>query len=100
MRKELITKKELMQMKPNELNVQQTLISQDLSVSLDEVSQYVDIIKNKAFADAEFRMPVPQINKDLITITDTFTQAVCNTYRVEIKTLLKTIPTKVLTQIN
>jgi hypothetical protein len=96
MTKELLTKKALLKLEPKELSVEQTLISQDLSVSLGEVSQYIDVIKKQAFAVAEFEMPVPKITKDLITITDTFTQAVCNTYRVEIKPLLKTIPTKEL----
>jgi hypothetical protein len=96
MAKELLTKKALLQMKNNELSVEQTLISQDLSVSLGEVSQYIDVIKKNAFAAAEFEMPVPKITKDLVTITDNFTQGVCNTYRVEIKPLLKTIAAKEL----
>jgi hypothetical protein len=93
MSKQLLTKKELMQMKPNELSAEQTLISQDLSVSLGQVSQYIDVIKEQAFAASEFDMPVPKITKDLAAITDNFTQAICNTYRIEIKPLLKTITT-------
>jgi hypothetical protein len=96
MRNKIWEKKGLLELDAKTLNVEQTLISQNLSISLDEISQYIDIIKNKAFIEAENLMPVPKITKDLITITDTFTQAVCNTYRVEIKPLLKTLATKEL----
>lgn len=92
------TSEQLTRMKQAELAVEQTLISQDLAFSIEQINQNINQINNlrmgEVFAQRQ-NSPVPQLNRDLITITDTFTQAVCNTYRVEIKTLFTPLMSQV-----
>jgi hypothetical protein len=90
--------RELLSSKDNKINlsVEQTLLIQDAAFALEGMDVVMAEIREDRRKAQEFSMPVPRITTDLITITDNFTQAVCNTYRVEIKPLLKTVAAKEL----
>jgi hypothetical protein len=90
------SEEELSKLSPGKLAVAQTIISQDLAISLEQVNQNINDINTlrlKTMVEQKQASPVPPVSIELKSLTDNFTQAVCNTYRVEIKPLFTPIET-------